>query len=119
MRISDWSSDVCSSDLGRSASARRHRKRCVAGDGLAELRPPRLAPPETLDMRCARRRAFHARPRIGVIDDPAFLAVGRLKEAVVSRRIDAIRALEDRLRGLRPALWMEYVRYRRGVDWER
>src|SRR3546814_14909036 len=89
MRISDWSSDVCSSDLGRSASARRHRKRCVAGDGLAELRPPRLAPPETLDMRCARRRAFHARPRIGVIDDPAFLAVGRLKEAVVSRRIYA------------------------------
>src|SRR3546814_7859374 len=35
MRISDWSSDVCSSDLGEQAERRAHR--LIAGDGEREI----------------------------------------------------------------------------------
>src|SRR3546814_10880659 len=53
MRISDWSSDVCSSDLGRSGMARHGRALLVSGAvlgigalGLAGLtaQPPGAAP---------------------------------------------------------------------------
>src|SRR3546814_2499688 len=44
MRISDWSSDVCSSDLGKWGSAiRRQRARCARAVS-AEQRPNGLVP---------------------------------------------------------------------------
>src|SRR3546814_5380253 len=44
MRISDWSSDVCSSDLARACAARRHRrKQSHAGPGdRADKKPSPL-----------------------------------------------------------------------------
>src|SRR3546814_19816935 len=42
MRISDWSSDVCSSDLPR------HRKRCLPGGSVGRLVALAVAPPGEL-----------------------------------------------------------------------
>src|SRR3546814_1742875 len=47
MRISDWSSDVCSSDLGGVRGRRRNRRRAdPGGDGAAGGDPPRIRPDE-------------------------------------------------------------------------
>src|SRR3546814_9626559 len=43
MRISDWSSDVCSSDLGRGAGPRPDRTFPVLGGGQLCRRPARMA----------------------------------------------------------------------------
>src|SRR3546814_20571166 len=54
MRISDWSSDVCSSDLDRpTAVARLHRRALVDAGQPQHVRP----------------RALHIAQIIGVIDD--------------------------------------------------
>src|SRR3546814_6641024 len=55
MRISDWSSDVCSSDLSTPATPlpacipasrkRRHERRAVAAGGAPHRRLPAAAPP--------------------------------------------------------------------------
>src|SRR3546814_7828772 len=42
----------------------------------------------------------------------SFLAVGRGEKAVVARRIDAVRALEDRLGGFRPYRRVQNIRPR-------
>src|SRR3546814_14906798 len=56
MRISDWSSDVCSSDL---SSVRRHRRRHPVGGGARQRR----GPPEG-------RACGPARPAVGLSPDP-------------------------------------------------
>src|SRR3546814_18803154 len=67
MRISDWSSDVCSSDLAlRVAAADRHRLRRAARPGAkaappAEARAPHAAMPATV-----RARLWGCRPRCKV-----------------------------------------------------
>src|SRR3546814_12576087 len=40
MRISDWSSDVCSSDLGRAAAGRRRQGQALRAAQLAGDDPP-------------------------------------------------------------------------------
>src|SRR3546814_5933070 len=44
MRISDWSSDVCSSDLPASVNGRRRRRHVYAGQGLLPRRPEECLP---------------------------------------------------------------------------
>src|SRR3546814_21190416 len=53
MRISDWSSDVCSSDLQQQLHHQRHRARILARGGATEDAIARIAvrEDETLDLR--------------------------------------------------------------------
>src|SRR3546814_7593246 len=67
MRISDWSSDVCSSDLLAAAAARQHRE---AGRPLRLLRAPLLS-------RC--RAALHRRVADEGRCEAVALEVGRLE----------------------------------------
>src|SRR3546814_9647722 len=96
MRISDWSSDVCSSDLRARGSDRRDRggldrRAVVAGDlALVEQR---------LDLLAAQRLIFQhgvgeqvklvlmtlqyfLRPRIALLDQPANFLVDQLRRLV-------------------------------------
>src|SRR3546814_11611827 len=63
MRISDWSSDVCSSDLGGSARAGWR----APGPRAAEPAPALPPAPDRRDRPAGRagRRAFRRRPRRG------------------------------------------------------
>src|SRR3546814_7044058 len=82
MRISDWSSDVCSSDLGPGEPA-RHRQLGEGHDvGVAEARHLDAGGIELL-------------PR---------LLVGRLDLRMVVQRVDAYLVLEKRLHGRRQRL---------------
>src|SRR3546814_950082 len=63
MRISDWSSDVCSSDLAESRIRRQHRVEQCLGVGMARLREEPLAfrllhNPAGIHHRNARRHVF-------------------------------------------------------------
>src|SRR3546814_4192713 len=60
MRISDWSSDVCSSDLKSFKLSDAKPKRLVGRDGIAEIRDARIeqCPP------------FADQDRIGIPDAP-------------------------------------------------
>src|SRR3546814_3335116 len=44
MRISDWSSDVCSSDLGRAAKARNGAITSLLSNSMPKPSPPQSAP---------------------------------------------------------------------------
>src|SRR3546814_3639975 len=72
MRISDWSSDVCSSDLTRSASPRRAATslptRCRRY-GIS-CRTPRPGPPRMAAKRAAQRSPARARADQGRMESP-------------------------------------------------
>ena len=63
------------------------------GDSLAahEIRLTLVVPLERHDVRRPARRALPVRTAIGVEDDPVLLAIGRLEEAVVAWRVEAVR----------------------------
>src|SRR3546814_10459319 len=75
MRISDWSADVCSSDLARAGPRRRFRVRGRDGGGDRGRGPPSAPPP-------ASRRALRAR---------ILASIGEL--AVKASAFDAVLAL--------------------------
>src|SRR3546814_2810657 len=90
MRISDWSSDVCSSDLAAAVAAAVHRRLavpCVGGglrQHLAQPLHPRLHPPEGLRHRRTEAARLHGggmvhRPGPGdlAVQDPRPPEIGR------------------------------------------
>src|SRR3546814_4775842 len=62
MRISDWSSDVCSSDLrpaaGRRRRRRRRKPRRAKSHGTADLYPSRATCPGSTEGRTGQREPF-------------------------------------------------------------
>src|SRR3546814_8032631 len=84
MRISDWSSDVCSSDLAAAAGAR-----CAAIDGTTERLADYIARPARRSVRLGRAAGFaRGATRTGV--DAAF----RIKAAATGDAADGIRSEE-------------------------
>src|SRR3546814_2958387 len=82
MRISDWSSDVCSSDLAAAAGAR-----CAAIDGTTERLADYIARPARRSVRLGRAAGFaRGATRTGV--DAAF----RIKAAATGDAADGITA---------------------------
>src|SRR3546814_19636442 len=83
MRISDWSSDVCSSDLGRWASAQRHLHRAAEAERqplLYYLGAARAANEQGLYEQCDSllERALERQPQ-------AELAIARSEERRVGK----------------------------------
>src|SRR3546814_6430697 len=82
MRISDWSSDVCSSDLAAAAGAR-----CAAIDGTTERLADYIARPARRSVRLGRAAGFaRGATRTGV--DAAF----RIKAAATGDAADGLTA---------------------------
>src|SRR3546814_5266246 len=101
MRISDWSSDVCSSDLGLHAlpaQGGRHRGGCDLAGGRAFR--PRLARAARRAARTGRRAQDaarrHAEARAGTLRQPARLESARQAPAALA--VPPGRALPGRLR---------------------
>src|SRR3546814_7537049 len=65
MRISDWSSDVCSSDLGGSATQGERGERTDAGADPPAVGGARPAGAQKLSRRAAPCRIYPHRPRTG------------------------------------------------------
>src|SRR3546814_3866271 len=83
MRISDWSSDVCSSDLARNVAAAWHYVSALQAEGGTEMRP-------------ALERALAGAPADGVLQQVVFLtdgAVGNEEQlfGIVAERLGAQR----------------------------
>src|SRR3546814_6752411 len=79
MRISDWSSDVCSSDLGREHLAKTVRK-AAGGRGQAPQADPRhdrIAPPAKVDPPPKGKGETDVTGRKGSAGQQADLAVGQ------------------------------------------
>src|SRR3546814_15591891 len=96
MRISDWSSDVCSSDLGGTG------KSCVCGTGQAEARTCQDA---AKPLRRKEKRR-HRRAVVLVIVDAMWRQSARIGRILI--------ALYEGLFGFRPGL-----RGSRGMDYDR
>src|SRR3546814_1180304 len=73
MRISDWSSDVCSSDLSTSAAAppASKRRRCGERSGMNGLQFERVGLGRALAMGDAEQRGDEEQGRGGGEDQPA------------------------------------------------
>src|SRR3546814_4458231 len=84
MRISDWSSDVCSSDLED-----RHEQ---FGENLADLLLPRRRAHKSVADRIVGREC-----RIGKIIERSLAVSGTEREAQITRRKSEKRALDRRL----------------------
>src|SRR3546814_10446969 len=86
MRISDWSSDVCSSDLNKNAKeVRDQRNRHDEQDEQERVAPMRLMTPVDVEERNRRERDDRTASRAGgrhgqfillAVDSNAFTAVG-------------------------------------------
>src|SRR3546814_6162937 len=86
MRISDWSSDVCSSDLSRPSRRSRRRSRCAPPvGGAVPRRSPRtrtpwlVAPSGDARQQCLEARIVVQRVEVAVVFHPCTVAQAHLR----------------------------------------
>src|SRR3546814_3788985 len=89
MRISDWSSDVCSSDLSGAPAPARRRSRTSAPGTSAPCRRPRCATGRSSPGSCACLAAAGqpARHRLGELGESAFEPADRLAAGHIGDRV--------------------------------
>src|SRR3546814_2453937 len=109
MRISDWSSDVCSSDL--QEQTRKRRRRRVLGKRSRDIGKLRRVPPEkgTDDQENQRKTEFgsvNRRGRRRTRDAPIRLVIHtRIHNGYDPEATDSATAWRGRVRRSRPFLW--------------